>query len=186
MYNSVFLWHNSKTVCNMADLSIIVSEIELKLRKLIDEKKQLAVENKRLTEENATLDQENLALRRSVEELQDKINKSTIVNALDNEGEVEEGRKLIKEINITLLDRPYRLSVARADEEKVRKAGNLINERIKYYSKHYAYKDVQDLLSMTALQFATSVVKMDTELTYRNQNLERKLEDLNNLLSEQS
>ena len=64
-------------------------------------------------------------------------------------------------INITLLDRPYRLSVARADEEKVRKAGNLINERIKYYSKHYAYKDVQDLLSMTALQFATSVVKMD-------------------------
>jgi hypothetical protein len=39
---------------------------------------------------------------------------------------------------------------------------------------------------MTALQFATSVVKMDTELTYRNQNLERKLEDLNNLLSEQS
>ena len=50
-------------------------------------------------------------------------------------------------ININLLDRPYRLSVARADEEKVRKAGNLINERIKYYSKHYAYKDVQDLLS---------------------------------------
>ena len=88
-------------------------------------------------------------------------------------------------INITLLDRPYRLSVARADEEKVRKAGALINERIKYYSKHYSYKDVQDLLSMTALQFATSVVKMDAELTFRNQNLERKLEVLINLLSEQ-
>ena len=44
------------------------------------------------------LDEENLALRRSVVELQDKINKSTIVNALDNEGEVEEGRKLIKEL----------------------------------------------------------------------------------------
>lgn len=90
--------HNSKTVCNMADLSIIVSEIELKLRKLLDEKNRLVVENKRLTEENATFDKENLALRRSVEELQDKINKSTIVNALDNEGEVEEGRKLIKEL----------------------------------------------------------------------------------------
>ena len=82
----------------MADLSIIVSEIELKLRKLIDERNQLAVANKRLTEENVALDKENLALRRSVEELQDKINKSTIVNALDNEGEVEEGRKLIKEL----------------------------------------------------------------------------------------
>ena len=82
----------------MADLSIIVSEIELKLRKLIDEKNQLAQENKRLAEENKALDEENLALRRSASELQDKINKSTIVNALDNEGEVEEGRKLIKEL----------------------------------------------------------------------------------------
>ncbi len=89
-------------------------------------------------------------------------------------------------INITLLDRPYRLSVARADEEKVRKAGNLINERTKYYAKHYAYKDMQDLLSMTALQFATSVVKMNAELTFLNQDLEHKLQDLNNLLSEQS
>ena len=82
----------------MADLSIIVSEIELKLRKLIDEKQQLAMENKRLAEENAALDQENLTLRHSKAELQDKINKSTIVNALVNEGEVEESRKLIKEL----------------------------------------------------------------------------------------
>ena len=82
----------------MADLSIIVSEIEIKLRKMIDEKQQLAMENKRLAEQNEVLDKENLALRRSVAELQDKINKSTIVNALDNEGEVEEGRRLIKEL----------------------------------------------------------------------------------------
>ena len=82
----------------MADLSIIVSEIELKLRKLIDEKNRLAQENKRLAEENEALDTENLALRRLVEELQDKINKSTIVNALDDEGEIERGKKLIKEL----------------------------------------------------------------------------------------
>ena len=86
------------TDCVMADLSIIVSEIELKLRKMLDEKHQLAVENKRLVEENAALEKENLTLRQSTMELQDKINKSTIVNALDNEGEVEEGRKLIKEL----------------------------------------------------------------------------------------
>ena len=69
----------------MADLSIIVSEIELKLRKMLDEKNKLAVENKRLADENAALEHENLALRQSTMELQDKINKSTIVNALDNE-----------------------------------------------------------------------------------------------------
>ncbi len=82
----------------MADLNIVISEIELKLRKLIGEKNELAMENKRLAEENAALEKENLALRQSAAELQDKINKSTIVNALDNEGEVEEGRKLIKEL----------------------------------------------------------------------------------------
>ena len=82
----------------MADLSVIVSEIELKLRKLVDANNKLSVENQRLAEENAALEQEKRALRQSAMELQDKINKSTIVNALDNEGEIEEGRKLIKEL----------------------------------------------------------------------------------------
>ena len=82
----------------MADLSVIVSEIELKLRKLVDAKSKLSVENQRLAEENAALEQENRVLRQSAAELQDKINKSTIVNALDNEGEIEESRKLIKEL----------------------------------------------------------------------------------------
>ena len=82
----------------MADLSVIVSEIELKLRKLVDAKNKLSIENQRLAEENVALEQENRALRQSAAELQDKINKSTIVNALDNEGEIEEGRKLIKEL----------------------------------------------------------------------------------------
>ena len=87
-----------QTLFAMADLSIIVSEIELKLRKLLDEKSRLAVENKRLADENEALGKENRVLRQSAEELQDKINKITIVNALDNEGEIEEGRKLIREL----------------------------------------------------------------------------------------
>lgn len=87
-----------QTDCIVADLNVIVSDIELKLRRLIDEKSRLAKENKRLSEENEALEKENRALRQSTEELKDKINKSTIVNALDNEGELEEGRKLIKEL----------------------------------------------------------------------------------------
>ena len=88
-------------------------------------------------------------------------------------------------INIVIADRSYKLTVARADEEKVRKAASMINERIKSYSAHYAFKDMQDLLSMTALQFATSTVKYESELAYRDQNMERKLNELDTLLSEQ-
>lgn len=82
----------------MADLSILVSEIEVKLRKMIDAKNQLVIENKRLEAENAALTDENVMLRKSTEELKDKLNKSIIVNALDNEEEIEQGRKLIKEL----------------------------------------------------------------------------------------
>ena len=87
-------------------------------------------------------------------------------------------------INITLMDKTYRLSVARADEEKVRKAAALINERVKFYAKHYAYKSDQDLLAMTALQFAATVLKYESEVSFKDQHLERKLNELNALLSD--
>ena len=46
-------------------------------------------------------------------------------------------------INITIADKQYRLTVARANEEKVRKAVTLINDTVKSYSKHYSFKDNQ-------------------------------------------
>ena len=88
-------------------------------------------------------------------------------------------------INIVIADKSYKLTVARADEGKVRKAAALINERIKSYSSHFAFKDNQDLLAMTALQFATSTVKYETERAYMDQDLGQKLVELDSLLSEQ-
>lgn len=88
-------------------------------------------------------------------------------------------------INIVIADKSYKLTVSRADEGKVRKAASLINERIKSYSSHYSFNDQQDLLAMTALQFATSNVNYESELAYRDQDLGQKLRDLDTLLSEQ-
>lgn len=83
----------------MTDTSIILSEIEIKLRKLIDVKDQLMEENRRLATENRAFREENEALVRTSQELRDKINKITIVNALgNNEEEIKEGRRLIKEL----------------------------------------------------------------------------------------
>lgn len=80
----------------MADLHEIVSEIERKLRTLVDVKERLFEENKRLARENAAMKMEIDSLRRANEELEDKNKKSIIVNALGDEREIEEGRKLIK------------------------------------------------------------------------------------------
>ena len=80
-------------------MSIILSEIEVKVRKLIDAQHQLIEENRRLVSENKALREENETLVQASQELHDKINKTTIVNALgNNEEEIKEGRKLIKEL----------------------------------------------------------------------------------------
>ena len=83
----------------MAEMNIILSEIEVKVRKLIDAKNQLIEENRRLASENKALREENEAFARTSQELQDKINKTTIVNALGNsEEEIKEGRRLVREL----------------------------------------------------------------------------------------
>ena len=80
-------------------MSIILSEIEVKVRRLIDAKTQLIEENRRLASENKALREEKEALARTSQELQDKINKTTIVNALGNsEEEIKEGRRLVREL----------------------------------------------------------------------------------------
>ena len=76
-----------------------MSEIEVKVRKLIDAQHQLVEENRRLASENKALREENETLVNASRELHDKLNKTTIVNALgNNEEEIKEGRKLIKEL----------------------------------------------------------------------------------------
>ena len=80
----------------MADLSVTLSEIELKLRKLIALKNQLEEENSRLIQSNEDLHVKLEMLETENSELKDKINKLVIVNVLDNEKEVGESRQLIK------------------------------------------------------------------------------------------
>ena len=80
----------------MADLSVRLSEIELKLRKLILLKNQLFEKNVELVRQNEVLRLEVDTLQKENEELKEKINKKTIVNALGNEREIQESRQLIK------------------------------------------------------------------------------------------
>ena len=80
----------------MADLSVRLSEIEVKLRKLISLKNQLVEKNSELVRQNEELRLNVEILQSENEELRNKINKTTIVNALGNEKEIEESRQLIK------------------------------------------------------------------------------------------
>ena len=87
-------------------------------------------------------------------------------------------------INVVIAERNFRLSVNKADEEKVMKAAEMLNERIKAHKQAYDYRDYQDLLSMISLQIATLNVKYENDAAYKDQLLEQKLDEISVLLSE--
>jgi cell division protein ZapA (FtsZ GTPase activity inhibitor) len=63
-------------------------------------------------------------------------------------------------IRVNVADRYYPLKVERENEERIRKAARMINEKILQYKQRYTDKDVQDFLAMAALQY---VIKLTEE-----------------------
>ena len=64
-------------------------------------------------------------------------------------------------IKVNLVDRYYPLKIDRKDEERIRKAAKLINERVLQYKQRYTDKDSQDFLAMAALQFVIKNLEME-------------------------
>ncbi len=66
-------------------------------------------------------------------------------------------------IRVNVADRYYPLKIGRTDEEKIRRAAKLINERILQYKQKYTDKDVQDFLAMAALQYVVKVIDCENQ-----------------------
>jgi cell division protein ZapA (FtsZ GTPase activity inhibitor) len=79
-------------------------------------------------------------------------------------------------IRVNVADRYYPLKVEREDEEKIRRAARLINEKVLQYKQRYTDKDVQDFLAMAALQF---VIKLtEEEVKHNSDDLPEALKEL--------
>ena len=87
-------------------------------------------------------------------------------------------------IKIKIADREYPMKVKLADEERVRMAGKLINEKIKSYREQFGIDDKQDLLAMVA--FDCLIDKMAADETYQviDQTVFEKVNQLNNIVSQ--
>jgi len=64
-------------------------------------------------------------------------------------------------IKIKIGDREYPMKVDSAEEERLRIAGRIVNEKMKNYREHFGIDDKQDLLAMVA--FDCLVEKMRTD-----------------------
>lgn len=69
-------------------------------------------------------------------------------------------------IKVSIGGRSYPLTISREEEEKVRKAAAEIDKCIKNLKSNYAVVDMQDLLAMTALQFATDTVSSNNSVEF--------------------
>jgi len=86
-------------------------------------------------------------------------------------------------IKINIADRVYPLKVNVEEEEVIRRAAKLINDRIKEYQENYAVRDKQDLLSMCVLHYATSALKADKRVTVEDTEVTEKVYQLDHLLN---
>ncbi len=62
-------------------------------------------------------------------------------------------------IKVNVADRYYPLKIDRKDEEKIRTAARMINEKVLQYKQRYADKDTQDFLAMAALQYVIKFIE---------------------------
>ena len=85
-------------------------------------------------------------------------------------------------INILLGDRTYRVKIEPKDEETVRKAVKVINDKITEFKTQFAGKDMQDYIAMVLIWFATSRAEissnnlLSTELQAALKTLENTLD----------
>jgi cell division protein ZapA (FtsZ GTPase activity inhibitor) len=82
-------------------------------------------------------------------------------------------------IKVQIAERFYPLKIKRQDEEKIRKASKLINDKVLQYKQRYTDKDTQDFMAMAALQFVINLIDCEQQ-----QNVVSLEEELGNLSSE--
>ncbi len=87
-------------------------------------------------------------------------------------------------ITVNIADRNYKLTIGRQEEEIVRKAVKLINDKLKEFASSYAFKDKQDLLAMVALQYTSSALNLEHTNGFNNTKLKEKLHDLDLILDQ--
>lgn len=87
-------------------------------------------------------------------------------------------------IKLSIANRVYPLTIAPSQEEGLRKAAKKIETMISQFEQNYSVRDKQDVLAMCALQFASQVEQKTIDKAEVSEEVETKLNALNQLLHE--
>lgn len=86
-------------------------------------------------------------------------------------------------IKIKIGDREYPMKVKPEEEERVRLAGRLLNDKLKNFRDHFKIDDKQDLLSMIAFDAQAGLLKAEHGQTEWAKKLDHKISELDALLT---
>lgn len=84
-------------------------------------------------------------------------------------------------IKVYVADRPYPLKVKASEEESVRKAAKMVEEKINQFKGNYD-ADVRDLLAMSSLMFAIETQKNEGKVVVEDDSAVDRLIQINNKL----
>ena len=81
-------------------------------------------------------------------------------------------------INVVIADRTYRVKINPADEEAVRRALKVINDKLLEYKNQFAGKDMQDYIAMVILWYATQPAEGGSHLPQETISMLGKIDQL--------
>ncbi|HLG02158.1 MAG TPA: cell division protein ZapA [Bacteroidia bacterium] len=90
-----------------------------------------------------------------------------------------------KSVKINIAGRTYPITVETREETFVQDAAKRINERVSELEARFSVKDKQDLLAMTALQFATQYLEAQTKVIDDKDGLLATLQEVDSLIDAQ-
>ncbi|MCC5936942.1 MAG: cell division protein ZapA [Lunatimonas sp.] len=86
-------------------------------------------------------------------------------------------------IRIKIGDREYPMKVKAQDEAKIRRAGKLINEKLKRYREEFGLDDRQDLLAMVAFDSMVEAMDLNESNAQGSEQVKATLTQINAELS---
>ena len=87
-------------------------------------------------------------------------------------------------IKIRIGDRDYPMRVEASEEEQIRIAGKLINEKLRRFREEFGIDDKQDLLAMTVFDTVMENLKSTQALTENDQRILHRIAQVDHILSQ--
>tara|TARA_Y100001972_G_scaffold128671_1_gene190905 strand:+ start:2237 stop:2539 length:303 start_codon:yes stop_codon:yes gene_type:complete len=86
-------------------------------------------------------------------------------------------------IKLKIGNREYPMKVKSEDEERIRRAGKILNEKIKFYRDRFNLEDNQDLLAMVAFDCQVEKMKNEETLETTDEIALEQIKNLNQMIS---